>query len=508
MKFNFLMKTAALTACLAPIGVANAATINPIYDAKLEYQKYWTPIFKQQVNAMCRLLGDHIANPVKIDITITIGTNDTMKTPSTDASGKIVKDASGNIVYSYAAGTGSPQTAATGSTPTKYIASTGTFTINSSDFDDAKSQWKSNNCSLILHELIHCLGFSKGIPAFDANIVGNQFSGTYTKLANNQKAFPLNGAGDLSHFQSGVTDRWGVYPRMMASGGNLLSEIDLAALVDIGYDIPKIKTKTAWLDDKLIQLESVRGKNPVDFVLNGILYGVYKPGFSQYGANIVVSGGGKEDVMTNQFSPNKQRIILQGNSGSDVFYVEDQTETVLTGDDPSEVEKGNDNPDTYFIDNLRSTVIIVGYGSKDTIYLPYGPGIGTRDLSRTVTVESLPQTTPEEKLIASTLPIYLFGTKEKPVGYFPRKVTHILSKTVEKPIREFINGKFVEDIEYVTKEIGRFVFYCYALKTVTNEILKEKLLSSIDYVNNPDSPGNPATIIIKDRKNYYEINGG
>jgi hypothetical protein len=49
-----------------------AAQITPQYDAKPEYQKYWTKNFKDQVGEACRFLGSYINDNQTITITITI----------------------------------------------------------------------------------------------------------------------------------------------------------------------------------------------------------------------------------------------------------------------------------------------------------------------------------------------------------------------------------------------------------------------------------------------------
>jgi hypothetical protein len=514
MKIRFLKTAMALLPCLITATVANAAIINPVYDTKPEYQKYWTPTFKQRTNAMCNLLADYIGDSVTIDITITIGDTAKMKTLAKDKNGNVVKDKDGKDVYDYTIATGSSDTA-TESTATKYIAKTGTVTVNPDAFfyDDVKKEWKKNNSSLILHEIFHCIGFSKGIRAFNANVSGNTFNGTYTKAVNNQKGFPLNGTNDLSHFRSGDKDVWGIYPRMMASGGNFLSIVDLAALVDIGYNIPKIKSMQPWTDQNgnITTLSFQKGENPANIALNGLFSSSYNEGYSQYGAKNYVSGSVIDDVITNRYSPGNQRLILMGGSGKDSLYVKDSVETVLIGDDPSEVEKGNDNADNYFINNTNSTVIIAVCGPNDTIYLPSGPGRYNGDrLSSVTTVEAAPRTTPEETKFANAMPN--FGTMEKPVYYSVRKVTHTINsrKRVEGE-ETFVNGKLeIGEPKIVITKVSQFTFYCYAKNSTKDAEFQNYIHSKIQYVNENDfnTETNPVlSIVINHEKNYYEPRG-
>ena len=315
----------------ANAATANAATFKPKYDTTVD-QKYWTASFKSQMTAMCKLLGDYIGDTNEIELTIKIDAN----------------MSSGTLA------TGSATEGSTNTTA-KYIAKKGTMTFNPAFFDDAKKEWKGSNTFLILHEIIHCLGFSSSVLAFNANIDTSNytFKGANVKKLNGGNAFPLSGSNDSSHF-SQTLDKASVMPRMAAGGGHLLSILDLAVLADIGYSIPKVTSATAAF--------------AIDFTLDTSFAGKFK--MPQYegitsgnGATLSLDGYAGNDTLTGDATA---ITALFGNGGNDTL-ITGAVRTVMFGDNVFTAPVP-ENADTYKITS-NAEHMILGLDSKDKIFI-------------------------------------------------------------------------------------------------------------------------------------------
>ena len=451
MNMSILRKPIVAITCLAAAASANAATITPKYDAAVD-QKYWSADFKKKIEVACKTMGDFIADDITVEITMTVG----------ETGG--------------AAATGGP-TSSSVKTQAKFISSSGKITFNIHDFDETSKSWPGAGIELVVHEIIHCLGFSSGVDAFKNKInANNEFSGNKV-IERNGKAFPLASLTDVGHFKN-EADARGDFPRMSAGGGGTLSWVDLAALEDLGY--------------------SIRYRNRENFTVppimtNGLFASSYLGSFTMYGAKNFVGGSMVNDRITNRFSPSS-RIILQGSGGSDILIAADAaTETVMIGDKPEELEKGNDNPDSYVMPNTSGVVILVGVGNNDTIVLPANIGPianGTAanpaengSAATLVTVERMPRGTEAEIKLASSLGGYDFGTKTQPVYYNARKVT--LTRVEYNGTYEIVNSKRVFTRATVGAEKSRsvvFTFYCYVKNKTTSEDFQSHLQSRIRYV--------------------------
>jgi hypothetical protein len=341
MKETIVRTSCFITTSLAMLSLAattntaaRAATIVPKYDTTVD-QKYWTADFKKQVQAVCDLLGGYISDNITIELTVTVGnTGD-------------------------AFGTGAPDTTgAYENTSIKYRAKKGKITFGITSFDIAKGDWKGNNTSLMLHEIIHCLGFSSGIPAFAANIdtMNNTFKGEQVKKVNGGNPFPLNGATDRSHFQRSTMDQVNIAPRMWAGGGQLLSIVDLAALADLGYDIPVVKNVTKAI--------------AVGFQLDKTFGSKYK--MPQWGgATSLINGYAGDDTLTGD----SESIALFGSGGNDTLITGSER-TVMVGDEINAFAAGfatgaGDNSDIYKITSKKEH-LVVGLGAKDKIIIKTG----------------------------------------------------------------------------------------------------------------------------------------
>ena len=334
-KTSFLLTSLAAATCLASATSARAATIVPKYDTAPAQQKYWTASFKNQVQTVCDLLGGYINDNITIELAVTVGnTGGAFGTGQVDTTG------------------------AYDNTASKYRGKNGKITFNIGSFDDTKKEWNGTNTFLMLHEIIHCLGFSSSITAFDKNIdkTNNTFTGANTKKVNGGFAYSLNGANDRSHFKRDLLDKVGVAPRMMAGGGGLLSIVDLAVLADLGYDIPVVKNATAAI--------------AVGFKLNNLFGGKY-PTPQWGGATSVISGYAGDDTLTGD----SESYALFGNGGGDTLITGSER-TVMVGDEMTAFATGfatgaGDNSDIYKITSKKEH-LVVGLGAKDKIIIKTG----------------------------------------------------------------------------------------------------------------------------------------
>lgn len=115
----------------------------------------------------------------------------------------------------------------------------GSIAFNTNTIVSARDQ-NSSIVALTIHELLHVLAFSEAHKAYESHIKDGEFRGPVTLKMN-------NGAGVLSsrgHFDRNVRDVFGIAPRMVDGGGDLLSVLDLAVLADVGYDIPVLHDAT------------------------------------------------------------------------------------------------------------------------------------------------------------------------------------------------------------------------------------------------------------------------
>lgn len=378
----------------------SAATITPQYDTNATYQKYWTPGFKAQVTEACTLLAGYINDNQAITIAITIGNATSMN--GTFAFADMAK-AVGAI-----------------STDTKFIAKSGSVTFNPSFYDDAKKDWKGNNIPLMMHEILHCLGFSDTVKAFNRYVNATaQFTGPKATQLNKNVAPALASTTDKSHFKRLVADAAGVYPRMMEGGGQTLSILDLAVLKDIGYDIPTVNAATA--------------PSCLGFKFGPLYAGSYNQ--EQYTAKAFVQGGCGNDTISAEGATDK--IILRGEAGNDTL-ISGPFATIMIGDDLTELSKGNDGSDIYKI-KTNKTHAIVGLGNNDKIYI--SPSLNITQAQ----VNAMTVATPD-----NTYPTYYYPPSNTTTPYFAMKVT-----------------------------IGSLVFYCYSVKEASTDVVKSKIQPKI-----------------------------
>lgn len=101
--------------------------------------------------------------------------------------------------------------------------------------------------SVAEHEIAHLLGFTQGANAFNANISGTQFTGAHVEALYGGPA-PLAGPSDLDHWQQGLTFNGHevvMDPTFFFNQRKVFTELDFAALQDIGYNVSPVPEPTA-----------------------------------------------------------------------------------------------------------------------------------------------------------------------------------------------------------------------------------------------------------------------
>lgn len=100
--------------------------------------------------------------------------------------------------------------------------------------------------SVAEHEIAHLLGFTDGANAFNAKVSGTQFTGLHVEAVFGGPA-PLAGAGDLNHWQQGVSfnsQEVLMDPTFFFDERKTPTDLDYAALEDIGYTMTTIPEPT------------------------------------------------------------------------------------------------------------------------------------------------------------------------------------------------------------------------------------------------------------------------
>ena len=178
--------------------------------------------------------------------------------------------------------------------------------------------------SLALHEIAHVLGIgTSGI--FDELVAGGLFQGFNALGVNEGEAIPL--AEDLGHVEDGFRDNTILLDPTYNGGRNLPTEVDLALLADIGYEISGFTTQGFTPPLATDQNETIFGTILADAI-------------AALEGNDQVQGGVGDDTIEGGSGED----LLLGGEGNDFLSGGDNNDQLQggVGDDTIEGDGGDD----------------------------------------------------------------------------------------------------------------------------------------------------------------------
>ncbi|WP_434051872.1 MAG: hypothetical protein RDA78_21780 [Roseibium sp.] len=227
--------------------------------------------------------------------------------------------------------------------------------------------------STIVHEIGHILGIGAS-PTFDALIVGTGFTGPNARGANGGVPVPLEPDGN--HVREGFAGDSVVMDPILALGTRTVpTAIDLALLVDIGYEIDGyVKQGTAFAlttpgDDNPVfgseAADSIDGLGGNDWLQgeggNDALDGGDGADtlFGGFGADALVGGDGDDQVLGNQGED-----VIDGGSGDDNLFGGSDYDTFVFVDDWG--------ADSVIDPDANGRLLFVGYDEADLSFSQSG----------------------------------------------------------------------------------------------------------------------------------------
>lgn len=234
--------------------------------------------------------------------------------------------------------------------------------------------------SIALHEIGHILGVGTA-PIFKVLGAGRAFDGVNAQEVTDGNAIPLEAS--LDHISEGFRDNSVLLDSILEPGRQSPSEIDLATLADIGYEIagftkqgelPEIATAEgefiigaaiAQSIDGLAGNDEIRGDLGSDTLFgnegNDTLFG-----FTEADK---LSGGEGDDLLNG----NEGRDTLSGNENNDTLFGEDDNDLLfggfgsdrLQGDLGDDTLRGNDGNDTLL--GGENNDFLVGNSGEDQL---------------------------------------------------------------------------------------------------------------------------------------------
>jgi Ca2+-binding RTX toxin-like protein len=168
--------------------------------------------------------------------------------------------------------------------------------------------------SVALHEIGHILGIGVS-DTFLNSVRGNVFQGTNAKRVNGGNGIPLQ--SDLSHVQEGFRNNTVLMDPVYNGGRSLPSEVDLAMLADIGYEIDGYTTQGTDIAIATDVGETIFG-TIVDDVISGL--------------------GGDDRIQGN-----KGGDVLSGDGGDDFLFGEEGDDRLFGGGENDELQGGDGN---------------------------------------------------------------------------------------------------------------------------------------------------------------------
>jgi Ca2+-binding RTX toxin-like protein len=232
------------------------------------------------------------------------------------------------------------------------------FSIKAADLDPNKFDF----ITVVLHEIAHVLGIGTS-PAFTTIGEGGTFDGVNALEVNNNRGIPLEST--LDHVLDGFSNNSVLLDPIFGDGRTLPSNIDLALLADIGYEIngftpqgkqPALATELgevitgASFEDNI---NALGGNDTIvsyqgDDTLNG-----------GRGADAIDSGDGEDSVLGGEGNDS-----IFGQSGSDTIDGGIGNDSIL-GNDDNDSLTGNDGNDSLW--GEAGNDVLQGNNDRDQI---------------------------------------------------------------------------------------------------------------------------------------------
>ena len=225
---------------------------------------------------------------------------------------------------------------------------TGTISFNSEiDWDFSVEDPNPNQIdfvSVALHEIGHVLGVGTA-PIFDIIGAGGAFDGVNALAENGGNPIPLE--SDLGHVKEGFNEDSVLLDPIASGGRSLPTNIDLALLADIGYEIDGFIPQGSTPAIATTAGETIFG-SIIDDTLNGLQ------------GNDQLQGGIGNDT-------------LQGGEGNDLLFGQDDRDLVLGGQGNDQLQgnsaddtlKGNAGNDSLF--GQEGNDLLFGNGNDDQL---------------------------------------------------------------------------------------------------------------------------------------------
>lgn len=224
--------------------------------------------------------------------------------------------------------------------------------------------------SVALHEIGHILGIGTA-PIFTNLSTKETFKGVNSKAVNNGKSIPLE--SDLSHVKDGFQGNSVLLDPIKNDGRNLPSDIDLAMLADIGYEIDGFTTQGSTPALATNNKETIFGSMIADNI-NGLLGNDEVQGgvgndtlfggkgddllFGQKDEDLVAGGEGDDELQGGASND-----TLQGDTGKDLLFGQGGDDFLVGGENNDQLQGGVGN-DTLFGGKGNDTML--GGSGEDT----------------------------------------------------------------------------------------------------------------------------------------------
>ena len=227
----------------------------------------------------------------------------------------------------------------------------GTISFNSEvnwDFSlDNPNPEQIDFISVALHEIGHVLGIGTA-PIFDSIGAGRNFDGVNALAVNNGDPIPLE--ADLGHIQEGFQGNNVLLDPTKNIGRNLPSNIDLAILADIGYEIdgfttqgsiPALATSEGELIFGSIVNDNIDGLLGDDRIQGGLgkdtLFGSGGNDilFGQEDRDLIFGGNGEDELQGGASDD-----TLQGDAGNDTLFGQQGNDRLFGNDNDDQLQGG------------------------------------------------------------------------------------------------------------------------------------------------------------------------